>query len=356
MRAVLPKEKYIVQKKEQAKFCRSSARSGLAYASMTTGKQVIKVLRRNLMQSLKNHRFDEAKDLLEHLKDEEPLSLETRGLELEFFITSQQWTNARPLANQLSQLFPQSARIHYLAGRVFYQAKDYLEAFRCFSESNVLHTHWRTRRWLGKTQTQRGEFVDAEAILIALQPIYTAINLDLAWLYERMNQPERALKHVETFLLYYPDQDFATQQRLRLRAMTLEPELLSKDVEALLELDEEVPPEMLPTYLQHLLASGQGQSARKFVTTYRQTFDQPTAASLAWICHRLQAYDLAMCLFLDGLPARVRDVKYLSALESAARHCNRVDELIPRYELCANEDKRFYGRIKSLRKRLSKPD
>ena len=171
-----------------------------------------------------------------------------------------------------------------------------------------------------------------------------------------MNQPERALKHVETFLLEYPEQEFATQQRLRLRAMTLEPELLSEDVEALLELDEEVPAELLPAYLQHLLASGQGQAARKFITTYRETFDQPTAASLAWICHRLQAYDLAMGLFLDGLPMRLRDVKYLSALESAARHCNRVEELIPRYEVCANEDKRFYGRIKRLRKRLSKPD
>ncbi len=323
---------------------------------MTTGSQVIKVLRRNLMQSLKNRHLDEAKDLLDHLKDEEPLSLETRGLELEFLIANQQWKNARSLADQLSRLFPQSARIHYLAGRVFYQAKNYPEAFRSFSESNALHSHWRTRRWLGKTQTQRGEFVDAEAILIALHPDYKAINLDLAWLYERMNQPERALTHIEKFLLEYPDQEFATQQRLRLRAMILEPELLSKDVEALLELDEDVPSEMLPAYLQHLLASGQSQTARKFVAAYRQSFDQPTAASLAWICHRLQAYDLAMGLFLDGLPTRTRDVKYLSALESAARHCNRVEELIPRYELCANEDKRFYGRIKSLLKRLSKPD
>lgn len=323
---------------------------------MTTGNQVIKVLRRNLMQSLRSHRLDEAKDLLDHLKDEEPLSLETRGLELEFLIANKQWKNAQSLADQLSRLFPQSARIHYLAGRVFYQAKNYPEAFRYFSESNALHAHWRTRRWLGKTQTQRGEFIEAEAILIALHPGYMAINLDLAWLYERMNQPERALKHVETFLREYPEQEFATQQRLRLRAMTLEPELLSEDVEALLELDEEVPSEMLPAYLQHLLASGQGQTARKFVTTYRETFDQPTAASLAWICHRLQAYDLAMCLFLDGLPTRIRDVKYLSALESAAHHCNRVEELIPRYEVCANEDKHFYGRIKRLRKRLYKPD
>ncbi len=321
---------------------------------MARGKQVIKVLRRNLQKALKNRRFDEAKDLLDRLKDEEPLSLETRGLELEFLIANQQWATAQTLAKQLLQLFPQSARIHYLAGRIVYQAKDYPAAITCFSESNALHPNWRTRRWLGKTQTQRGEFVDAEAILLALLPDYRVIDLDLAWLYERMNQPARALKHVETFLRDHPDQEFAIQQRLRLRAMTLEPELLSEDVESLLELDEDVPSELLPAYLQHLLASGQGQAARKFVTTYRETFDQSTAASLGWVCHQLQAYDLAMGLFLDGLAKRTRDVKYLSALESAARHCNRVEQLIPHYEACANQDKRFYGRIKRLQKYLFK--
>lgn len=323
-------------------------------ASKTVTTQVIKVLRRNLQQAIKARQFDEAEALLMQLKDEDPLSLGTRGLELEYFVVAGQWSDAQILAEQLLRLFPQSARIQYLAGRIYYRIKNYRLALQYFEESNSLHWHWRALRWSGKTQTQLGQFEAAERILLGLVTEHVSINIDLAWLYERRNQVVRALEHIEVYLKKYPEDAFANVQRLRLVACTQEPDALSEDVDTLLELDEEVPAEMLPAYIQNLLESGQGHLVRKFVAEHSEQIDEQAAVALAWICHRLQAYDLAVSLFTKGLPSRLSDVKYLSALESAARHCNRVDELIEQYEVLAPDEKRLYGRVRSLKKRQGK--
>ena len=319
---------------------------------MAAANQVIRVLRRNLIQAIRQKRIREAADLIEQLKSEEPLSLETRGMELEYLITAHQWREAGATAEQLVHLYPQSARIHYLAGRVYYHKKNYQGALHCFRESNALHAHWRTRRWLGKTHTQLGQYTEAEADLIQTLPRQSAINLDLAWLYERMNQPLRALEHIETYLADKSDDEFANAQRIRLRAITLDSDTLSEDVDSLMELGEKVPREIMTAYLQNLLESGQGSRARQFISGCRNEIDNNTAASLAWICHRLQAYDLAMILFLQGLPEKLSEVKYLSALESAAGHCNRIEEVITQYESRAPDEKRLYGRIKMLKKRM----
>lgn len=323
-------------------------------ASKTVTTQVIKVLRRNLQQAIKARQFDEAEALLMQLKDEDPLSLGTRGLELEYFVVAGQWSDAQILVEQLLRLFPQSARIQYLAGRIYYRIKNYRLALQYFEESNSLHWHWRALRWSGKTQTQLGQFEAAERILLGLVTEHVSINIDLAWLYERRNQVVRALEHIEVYLKKYPEDAFANVQRLRLVACTQEPDALSEDVDTLLELDEEVPAEMLPAYIQNLLESGQGHLVRKFVAEHSEQIDEQAAVALAWICHRLQAYDLAVSLFTKGLPSRLSDVKYLSALESAARHCNRVDELIEQYEVLAPDEKRLYGRVRSLKKRQGK--
>lgn len=317
---------------------------------MTIGDQVVRVLRRNLYQAISNRRLNEAEALLGQLKQEDPLSLETRGFELDYLIATKQLSDAKTMADRLLHLFPQSARIQYLAGKVYYRIKKYSEALQCFNESKIIHSHWRTLRWLGKTQTQLGQFSEAEATLVAVSAEHIVINFDLAWLYERMNQPSRALELVETYLAKKPDDEFAKAQRLRLRAQIQEPEALSDDVDTLLDLDEEIPVEMLPAYLRNLLESGQGKLARQFVLKYQTQFDEQTAASLGWICHRLQAYDLAMNLFIQGLAKRTNDVKYLSALESAARHCQRVEELIEQYASKAPDAKRLYGRKNQLEK------
>ncbi len=319
---------------------------------MEPALQVVKVLRRNLLQALRTCNLGEAESVLQQLKLEAPLSLETRGLELEYLIAANQWSNAKLLAEQLLRLYPDSARIQFFGGRIYYREKAYSRALQCFTESNLIHKHARTQRWIGKTLTQAGHFSQAEGFLLALVDSFPSVSLDLAWLYERSEQPLRALEYVESYLKKYPDDQFAKTQQLRLRSISMEPDALAEDVDTLLDLDENIPPEMLPVYIQNLLTSGNGQVARQFISNHKQKLDGSTAASIAWNCHKLQAYDLALELFIHGLIERSYDVKYLSALESAARHCNRVAELIPHYESLAESEKRLYGRITKLRKEL----
>ena len=177
------------------------------------------------------------------------------------------------------------------------------------------------------------------------------VGLDLAWLYERRDDPQRALRHLENYLRFRPDDAFAKAQRLRLRANLLSADELLAEVDTLRDLEEAVPAELLPTYVKRLLETGQGATARQFIEHQQAQWDERTCASIAWECHHLQAYDLALRLFLRGLTAFHRDFKYLSALESAAIRCQRVEEVVIAYETFAADNKRLYGRGKALEKR-----
>lgn len=317
----------------------------------SSNDKLIKVLRSNLRASLRQGNLSQAADIIARLKEEDPLALQTRGLELEYLIVIGQWEQARGLASQLLDLHPDSARIHYLAARLHYHGRRYSRALQDFRESERLHPHWLTRRWLGKTQTQLGQYEHAEALLLGVLPEHPQANLDLAWLYERREQPQQALKYVQDYLNFRPDDEFAQAQRRRLCSVTLGAEELVTEVDTLVELDEEIPVEMLSVYVQRLLETGQGAEARRFITRHGADWDPKEAAAVAWNCHRLQAYDLALQLFLSGLPVNTGNYKYLSALESAAVHCMRVDEVLDAYERLAPQDKRLYGRMKSLAKR-----
>jgi tetratricopeptide (TPR) repeat protein len=312
---------------------------------------VIKAIRANLKRALRARHYTPAEGLLEQLKNEDPLSVETRGLELEYLLAVNRWSEASSLALQLLKLFPDSARIHYLAARVNYQAKDYRPALSHFREAQRLYPHWLTRRWLGKTCTQLGLFEEAEAMLIDLPATHPQVGLDLAWLYERRDDPQRALQYLNDYLAWRPEDGFAKAQRLRLQATTLSPGELVEEVNTLMELDEPVPLGLLVPYVQRLLETGQSAAVRQFIAQRRPHWEAQVAASIAWVCYHLQAYDLALQLFLQGLPTHAQEYKYLSALEKAAVHCQRVDDVIEAYEALATDEKHLYGRIKTLEKR-----
>jgi tetratricopeptide (TPR) repeat protein len=316
---------------------------------MSVNAKVIRVLRRNLKQSLRTRQIRESEELINQLKIDDPVSLETRGFELELLIAKKSWDEARGLAAQLHRLYPGSARIQFLCGRLQYRLKQYDAAREFFEESNRLHPHWIARRWLGKTCTQQGEFDEAESLLLSVLENRLSVNLDLAWLYERTDQPQRALGYVRSYLEKRPNDKFAKSQEIRLKAQTVQPETLSGDINLMLELDEEIPLGMLPSYLTFLLESGQTQSARDFLAKTRSRLDRGTSTSLGWVCYKLQAFDLATDLFLEGFPDRIGDVKYLSVLEYSARRCGRVDELIARYEQEALGEKNLFGRITRLK-------
>ena len=130
-------------------------------------RPLVGTLRENMWRALSEGRLHDAEEILSRLKQEDPLSQETRGFELEFYLNSNRIAEANALRRQLCRLFPQSGRIFFLAGKVAYRLKDYKEAEFHFRESYRIHPNWRTEYWLGKTLTQSGGFEEAESLLLS---------------------------------------------------------------------------------------------------------------------------------------------------------------------------------------------
>ena len=119
-------------------------------------RPLLKVIHRNLAQALRNEQLEEAQQLLSQLQEEDPLSVETRGRELELTLKRGAVEEAATLARQLLTLFPDSGRIHFLAGKIAYRQKRYPVAISHFRESERIYPHWHSRMWLGKALTQTG--------------------------------------------------------------------------------------------------------------------------------------------------------------------------------------------------------
>jgi tetratricopeptide (TPR) repeat protein len=315
---------------------------------------VVAVLQKNLSRALRAGRLDDAASALELLKHEDPLSVYTRGGELELLLRLNRLDEADLLAGQLVESFPESARILYLAGRVAYRCKSYQRARRLLDESYRVSPHWRTRHWLGKTLTQAGQLTAAEPILTEVVSEHPHTGCDLAWLYERMGDESRAIATLETYLQSYADDPYAQQQLSRLRARTLGTERLQEEVETLLELGEELPADLAPDYIKSLLTTGQGERARELINSLIATLDDRTLTRIAWVCRKLQAFDLSFRLFLHTLTFNLSSPKFLNALESDARRVGRVDELIQAYKAHADEHKRLWGRLRNLSRRLAR--
>jgi tetratricopeptide (TPR) repeat protein len=304
------------------------------------------------MQALSQKDLPEAANLLAQMKSDDPLSVETRGLELEYLICAGRLDDASQLAAQLVDCFPNSARIHFLSGKLAYQLRDYARAEAMLSESYQLSPHWASRRYLGKALTQAGRFDEAESILIALVWESPWCHLDLAWLYERKGQVERALKHAESFLQCFPDNSYAREQKSRLEGRLLEPDQFVQDCEGMLELGEEVPDHFVPQYVENLIRTGQADRARQFLSSHGTKLDSRAATRVGWACYGLQVYDLACEMFLLTAETNRAQPKFLSALEAAATRCGRLSDLMPLYQRWAQDEPRYFGRLHRISRRI----
>lgn len=315
-------------------------------------EELRRVLRRNLEHSLRVADLEQAGILLERLKIEDPLSVETRGLELDFLIHARRFDEAQSLSSQLLELFPASPRIQYLAGLLACRTKRYAEGEIHLRESEKLHAHWRTRLWLGKALTQLGRLDEAEAILVGLLPQHPNCRTDLAWLYERKQEGARAMKLLQEHLLANPGDSFAQSQLRRLEARAVSPEELREEVDTLAELGEEVDPDVLPEYIEVLLRSGDAGRARSVIRERMAALGPKHRTRVGWACYKLQAYDMAFDLFCAAFAENRADFKFLAALECAADRCGRTGELLRLYKSHAESEKRLYGRMKTLSARL----
>ncbi len=306
------------------------------------------VIRRNLEKVLREGRLEEAEQLLARLRREAPLELPTRGLELEYLLAAGRLDEAWSLAEQLVTTHPTSARIFFLAGRVAYARRDYDRALELLQEAERLSPHWKIRYWTGKTLTQAGRLDEAEPILreVVEERPFTAPAL--AWLHERRGELEEAIRLLEAHCASHPDDRYAREQMERLRARSLDPHRLQEEVETLLELGEEVPPQLLAEHVEALLRTGRGPRVRELVASVRPGLDPQASLRIAWACHRFGLPDLAYSLFLECLPTRTGDHKFLSALEKDARLAGRSEELACAYRELASGEPRLWGRIRRL--------
>ncbi len=318
---------------------------------MSLSSRLIKSLQQNLRKALQGKDMVEAGQILARLKEEDPLSVETRGFELEHLLQTGRIKEAERLASQLCVLFPQSSRIFFLAGKAAYRGKQYAEAESRFRESGRLHPHSLIHWWLGKTLTQKGELEEAEALLESVRGEHPGVLKDLAWLYERRQECDRAIRLYEVYLKLAPADEFAQRQWIRLKAHASDSEQLIEEMEQLEEFGEVIPEELIPEYIQKLFETGQSPQARGELLKRLDSFTPRTQVRLAWICYQTQAFDLALDLFLRNLPVNVENFKYLSALETAAAKCNRTAQLFSPYRELASRNPHFWGRIKSLEKK-----
>lgn len=307
------------------------------------------MLKRNLRRTLALGNLEEAEAVLAQLKSEDPLSVETRGAELELLLRSRRLGEAERLARQLVESFPASPRILYLAAEAAYRRRDYAAAERWARESDRLHPHWRARRLLGQTLTQIGHLDEAEAVLTSLLGEHPVCHRDLAWLYERKGEVARALKCVEAYRRDRPEDAALSAQRQRLRARQLDADELLDEIEGLVALGEDVPAALVPEYAEALLRGGRVTEVRRFVGTRSGSIDSTVRTRLAWVCYRHQAHDLAFDLFVGTFREHRDDRKFLSAFEAAARRSGRLEEVIELYGEHAPEARHLYGRVRRLR-------
>lgn len=308
------------------------------------------VLRRNLRQALGRGDPAAAREVLDRLQEEEPLARETRVLELEVLLAERRDAEAEALSGQLLELFPDSPRVHYLAGRLAYGRKAYGEAADHLRESDRLHPHWRTRRLLGKALTQAGELDEAEGILLGLVAEHPHVHRDLAWLYERRGRFEAALEQLDRHLEHYPRDPLARDQRLRLRARLADADAVAEDVAGLQAVGEEVPAELLLVHCEELLAEGREEEVRELVAG-RKTLPPRLPHRLGWSCYQAGCYGLAFDLFMREFADHAGDFKFLNAFEAAARRTGRLDDVIELYAAHAPEEPRLYGRLRRLGRR-----
>jgi tetratricopeptide (TPR) repeat protein len=311
-------------------------------------RPIVQVLRRNLAKALSERSLEAAGDLLEQLRAEDPFAVETRGLELELLILSGRLAEAEGLARQLLVLFPSSARVWKLGGELAYRRKDYRVAEERLRESDRIHPHWETRRLLGRTLTQAGRFGDAEAVLVALAAEREVCGKDLAWVYERKGEEDRALACVEAYLERFPRDRVALDQRLRLRARRLSPEELQGEAGALEAIGEKVPTEVAAELVGTLLRSGRPREARETVDRLLPDLDPRAASRIGWVCRALEAHDLAFDLFRRAFPRERDNHKFLATFELVAKRCGRLHELLALYRAHARESPNLYGRAKRL--------
>lgn len=302
--------------------------------------------------ALSGGRLDEAAALLDRLRDVEPLAEGTLALHLELLVRSGRLDDAAHTADDLVVAFPASGRIRHWAGRAAARLHRWGSAALHFEEALRLEPGWTNELWLGKSLTQTGCFDRAEPLLVRVVEQRPSMCMELAWLYERMGDLPRAIRHAEDRLRLAPGDGFATERLLRLKAAAAMPDLVVQEVEGLERLGERVPEAILPRSLEALLQLGRTEAAAALVRDRILSPDvaPATVRSAAWVAYRAQEWAPAWLLFERVMATDLSRRGFLQALERTARMAGRIEDLVARYERLAPDNHNLYGRARRLRR------
>jgi hypothetical protein len=100
-----------------------------------------------------------------------------------------------------------------------YHRRDYRQAAERFEEAEGPHPHWKHQRWQGKSLSQVGKLVQAEALLLPLADPHRVCPADVAWSFERPGDTARAVELLERRHGHFPDDRHALARLHRLEAL-----------------------------------------------------------------------------------------------------------------------------------------
>jgi tetratricopeptide (TPR) repeat protein len=305
-----------------------------------------RALHNNLRAAIARRDTAEVDALLQRLSEVDPDSVHTRGLALDWLVARQRWPEAQRVARELVARFPDSARVHWLAGRAAYGSRDYRAALAAFRESDRLRPLPSVRRWIGKALTQLGDLDAAEPVL---RDVGAAAALDLAWVYERRGEHDQARSLIDRHLADHPDDGFAQEARQRLVARAMDAGEVLDELSTLEALGESVPAGLAAEAFRHLLETGRGAEASALAERHLEGARLGEVRRWAWIAYKAEALDMACDLFRRVFDRDCRNPKFMAAYERAAKAAGRVAELVRACEARAGEVPQLWGRINRLR-------
>ncbi|MCB1053680.1 MAG: tetratricopeptide repeat protein [Acidobacteria bacterium] len=314
---------------------------------------IAKVQLNRLKRLIQAHDFSEAQDLLQNLKTQTPSDPALLGFEIEIQMARGDLKQAMDLAKKATHLHAESPHLLLICGKAAYRNRDYKQAQTWLESSFALYPNWQNQYWLGRTLTQLGQFDLALDYLTSVLVKAPFAAIDLAWLYQRMKKPEKALAVLESFLNQQPDDERALKMKLALESQLASPEELEQEVEALAAWGEKVPVEWLISRMENLVSARDRKAVLELLDQHQEALSKE-ATQLGWIFYHGDLLDLALDQFLKQDHPRLTYHPLLGAMERCARACDRVDQLVAWYKLFLKTFPNIHGRIKNLTKTSGK--
>lgn len=290
--------------------------------------------------------------LVDELISESGLNSHSQGLMLECYFELKQLKEGEKLANLLCEQYPESARIHFISGKIFFRLRKYKKAEACFRTNQALFPSFSGTIWLAKALTNQQNFDEARSLLSRLDTSHPLVLQELAWLYERSQNDQKALECYEKALPLERNTKFLNRKVEELRAKLTDHAHFLEEMETLEALDEEIPDHLIKSYFEKQLAKGEQERVRQYYRANKSRFNPKLCNEVGWVCYRAKCYDLSFELFLAYFLHDSTYWKLNNALQKSAEMSGKTGQLVAVFRKLAKKQSNLYGRIKKLEKMM----